>query len=175
MDRSRVRRRRSLRRRDHRDLLVLAGDGPVLATRHRPGRKDAADFQRTVSHRSPPDLHAVDSPRSRDAGDDASDVDAGDCDRAHRLSAIRGAPRGNLSPQKTRLCLCGLYETRRSISTATPHCSQFMNLRLVSGLSETRILTLSQWENERFAVVNSQRTLSPVEERRARSANRARQ
>jgi hypothetical protein len=27
-----------------------------------------------------------------------------------------------------------------------------MNLRLVSGLSETRILTLSQWENERFAV-----------------------
>ena len=42
-----------------------------------------------------------------------------------------------------------------------------MNLRLVSGLSETYILTLSQWENERFAVVNSQRTLSPVEERRA--------
>ena len=50
-----------------------------------------------------------------------------------------------------------------------------MNLRLVSELSETRTLTLSQWENECFAVVNSQRTLSPVEERRARSANRARQ
>ena len=42
-----------------------------------------------------------------------------------------------------------------------------MNLRLVSRLSETVLLTFSRWGNERFAVVNSQRTLSSVGERRA--------
>ncbi len=118
MDRGRPRRGRSLRQRDHRHFLVLARNGPILANRYRPRRKNAADFQRTISHRSAPHLLAFDSPRSRNAGDNADAGDAGDCHRAHRLRAIRGAPRGNLSPRKTWPCLCELYETRRPISTA---------------------------------------------------------
>ena len=42
-----------------------------------------------------------------------------------------------------------------------------MNLRLVSKLSEIVFLTFSRWGNERFAVVNNQRTISRVEEKRA--------
>src|SRR5206468_7437022 len=70
VDRDWLRWGRNLRQRDHRHLFLLARDGPVLANWYRSGRKNAADFQRTISRRSPPDLHAVDSPRSRDAGDD---------------------------------------------------------------------------------------------------------
>src|SRR5207248_9302195 len=108
----------NLRQRDRRHLFMLARDGPVLANWYRPGRKNAADFQRTISHRSPPDLRALDSPRSRDAGDDANAGNACDRHRAHRLPAIRGAPRGNLSPRKTWQCLCDLYETGRAIFAA---------------------------------------------------------
>jgi len=42
-----------------------------------------------------------------------------------------------------------------------------MNLRLVSKLSEILFLTFFWWENERFAVVNNQRTISRVGEKRA--------
>ena len=118
MDRGRLRRGRSLRQRNYRHFLVLARNGPILANRHRSGGKNAANFQRTISYCSTPHLHAFDSSRSRDAGDNADTGDAGDCHRAYRLPAIRGAPRGSLSPRQTWPYLCGLYETRRPISTA---------------------------------------------------------
>ena len=118
MDRSQLCRGRSLHRCDYRHLLMLARDGAVLANRYRSDGKNAADFQRTISHCSAPHLHAFDSSRSRYAGDNADAGDAGDCHRTHRMPAIRGAPGGNLSPRKTWPHLRGLYETRGSISTA---------------------------------------------------------